>query len=102
MKLIARTRPFLIAAAFTLCVVLIGAFWRTPFHDDAVGAPRAFYAVWEVVTLPYRFALMLLGFHGVEPSLVVALLVLAVYLAVFVLLDRMLARLAGVGTNDAA
>jgi len=93
---------FLILGALILVMFVIGQFWREPFHDDVVGLPRFFGSVWQVVFLPVQLILSLVWAAGGNPTRLVAVLALAVYLSAFVGLDRLIARLATGTGNDAA
>src|SRR5437667_8411937 len=102
MRFLARSRLFLILGALILVMFVIGQFWREPFHDDVVGLPRFFGSVWQVVFLPVQLILSLVWAAGGNPTRLVAVLALAVYLSAFVGLDRLIARLATGTGNDAA
>ncbi len=102
MRLLARSRLFLILGTLILVMFIIGQLWREPFHDDVVGLPRLFGSVWQVVFLPVQLILGLVWATGGNPTRLVAVLALVIYLSAFVGLDRLVARLAGRTGSDAA
>jgi len=102
MRLLARSHVFIVLAALVLAMFLIGQYWRQPFHDDAQGFARAFGSAWQVVFLPIQLMMGLVWAAGGTPTRIVAGLALIIYLAAFVGLDVLIARIARTPPSDAA
>jgi len=102
MRLLARSHVFIVLAALVLAMFPIGQYWRQPFHDDAQGFARAFGSAWQVVFLPIQLMMGLVWAAGGTPTRIVAGLALIIYLAAFVGLDVLIARIARTPPSDAA
>ena len=101
MRLLLRTRPFLLVAHLLAMMWVVAQFWRAPFYVDEVGATRLFGEAFEWLFIPANLLSLLFGAGDLIPPRLAALLAVALYIGIFLALDYFTTRWAATRLHEA-